>query len=141
MRVLERIRATKPREVVLSILEGERGHLTAKQIFDIAGKIYPGIGFASVYRALRLFEKENIVEVLTLEGRERCFQLKKRRSPVKMHLICTNCNKIKDFSGRDKELKNCIKKFEEILKGKYNFEMSTLDIKIFGKCTECKKEV
>jgi Fe2+ or Zn2+ uptake regulation protein len=136
---MEHFRMTKPREVVLSILSSKREHLTADEIFNIAKKIYPGIGFASVYRSLRLFEKEGIVEVIFVNGRKKRFQLKHRREKVKIHLICTNRGKIMDFSGRNKEVKEFVREIEKVLLEKYSFRLSTLEMQIFGECMDSEE--
>ncbi len=127
------IRSTQPREVVLSVLESSNDHLTAEQIFDTARKIYPGIGFASVYRILKLFEEQGIVETLNVGWRKRCFQLKRQMHPARIHLIHTDCNEIVDFSGQNREFNKTIEKFKETLKEKYGFDTSVLDIRVFGK--------
>ena len=135
----EQFRMTKPREVVLSILGSKREHLTADEIFNIAKRIYPSIGFASVYRTLRLFEKEGIVEAIFVNGRKKHFQLKKRREKIKIHLVCNNCGRIKDFSGRNKEVKEFVGEIKKILIEKYSFKLSTLEMQIFGECKDCKE--
>ncbi len=134
----EQFRMTKPREVVLSILSSRKEHLTADDIYNIAKKIYPTIGFASVYRSLRLFEREGIVEAVFVNGKKKRFQLKKRREKIKIHLICTNCGKIKDFSGRNKEVKGFVDEIKKVLAEKYSFKLSTLEMQIFGECDKCK---
>ncbi len=135
----EQFRMTKPREVVLSVLGSKKEHLTADEIFNISKKIYPSIGFASVYRSLRLFEINGIVETIFVDGRKKHYQLKKRRNTVKMHLICTNCGEIRDFSGRNKEVKKFVGDIKKILKDKYSFKLSTLEMQIFGECEDCNE--
>ncbi|MEA3313016.1 MAG: transcriptional repressor [Caldisericota bacterium] len=139
MKKERRFRSTQPREVVLSVLESSNDHLTAEQIFDTARKIYPGIGFASVYRILKLFEEQGIVETLNVGWGKRCFQLKRQMHPARIHLIHTDCNEIVDFSNQDKEFNKTIEKFKETLKEKYGFNTSVLDIKVFGKYDKQQK--
>ncbi len=133
MKKERRFRSTQPREVVLSVLENSNDHLTAEQIFDTARKIYPGIGFASVYRILKLFEEQGIVETLNVGWGKRCFQLKRQMHPARIHLIHTECNEIVDFSDQDREFNKAIEKFKETLKKKYAFDTSVLDIRVFGR--------
>ncbi len=133
-------RMTKPREVVLSVLSSRKGHLTAEEIFEVAKKLYPSIGFASVYRSLRLFEKNGIVESVSFGSRrKKHYQLKGRRTKAKIHLVCTNCAKIKDFSERNKEVKRFLNEIKEVLYNKYKFKLSSIEMQIFGDCEECKK--
>ncbi len=133
-------RMTKPREVVLAVLRSRKEHLTADQIFEIAKELYPGIGFASVYRSLRLFEKYGLVESVSFGSRrKKHYQLKGRRNKVKIHLVCTNCAKIKDFSERNKEVRRFLNEISDLLYKKYKFKLSSFDMQIFGECEECKK--
>ncbi len=135
-------RKTRPREVVLSVLKGRDGHLTAEQIYDIAREIYPEIGFSSVYRTLKLFEDQGIVEALDIRGMKRRFQLKKQAYPsVQIHLVCTDRNEIMDLPDGDETFDKCIEKFKEVLREKYAFDTSVFDVKIFGRYNQQKKEV
>jgi Fur family ferric uptake transcriptional regulator len=139
MKVKESFRMTKPREVVLSVLNNSSGHLTAEEVFEIARKLYPGIGFASVYRSLKLFEKNGIVESVSITGKKkRRYQLKKKPQIAKIHLVCTNCSDIKDFSEDSKEVQKFLKEIKELLSKKYNFKLSSFEMQIFGKCEDCE---
>lgn len=135
-------RKTRPREVVLSVLKESNEHLTAEQIYDLAKKIYPEIGFSSVYRTLKLFEDQGIVEAINIRGMKRCFQLKKQVYPsARIHLICTDCNKIMDLPDGNETFGRCIEKFKEVLREKYAFDTSVFDVRIFGRYDQKRKEM
>ena len=138
MKVRNTFRMTKPREVVLSVLSNSNKHLTAEEVFEIARKLYPGIGFASVYRSLKLFEKNGIVESVSISGKKKKhYQLTNKPHIAKIHLVCTNCSDIMDFSEDSKEVQKFFKEIRELLKKKYNFELSSFEMQIFGECKNC----
>ena len=139
MKVKNSFRMTKPREVVLAVLNNSKKHLTAEEVFEVARKLYPGIGFASVYRSLKLFEKNGVVESISISGKKKKhYQLKKKPHIAKIHLVCTNCGDIMDFSEDSKEVRKFLKEIKELLKNKYNFSLSSFEMQIFGECGNCK---
>jgi len=139
VKVKNSFRMTKPREVVLAVLNNSNKHLTAEEVFEIARKLYPGIGFASVYRSLKLFEKNGVVESVSISGKKKKhYQLTKKPHVAKIHLVCTNCSNIMDFSEDSKEVQKFLKEIKELLKKKYNFDLSSFEMQIFGECRNCK---
>ena len=139
MKMKNSFRMTKPREVVLSVLSNSNRHLTAEEVFEIARKLYPGIGFASVYRSLKLFEKNGVVESVSITGKKKKhYQLTKKPHIAKIHLVCTNCSDIMDFSEDSKEVQKFLKEIKELLKKKYNFDLSSFEMQIFGECKNCE---
>ena len=135
-------RKTRPREVVLSILKDRDEHLTAEEIYNIAKRIYPEIGFSSVYRTLKLFEEQGIAEAINIRGMKRYFQLKKQACPsARIHLICTDCNEIMDLPDGNETFDRCIEKFKEVLREKYAFDTSVFDVRIFGRYNQKRKEM
>ena len=135
-------RKTRPREVVLSILKDRDEHLTAEEIYNIAKRIYPEIGFSSVYRTLKLFEEQGIAEAINIRGMKRYFQLKKQVNPsARIHLVCTDCNEIMDLPDGNETFDRCIEKFKEVLREKYAFDTSVFDVRIFGRYNQKRKEM
>ena len=141
-KVENKFRKTKPREVILSVLGDSKRYLTAKQVYDVAKGVYPGIGFSSVYRTLKLFKNQGIVEVINVRGMESRFQLKtKRHACSRIRLICMGCEQIGDLPERNDTFDKRIKGFKKILKDGYGFDASVFDIRIFGKYNQQDKEV
>jgi Fur family ferric uptake transcriptional regulator len=56
------LRMTEQRRVIARVLSESIDHPDVETVYQRASKIDPGIGLATVYRTLRLFEEANILE-------------------------------------------------------------------------------
>src|SRR5688572_769353 len=56
------LRMTEQRRVIARVLSESYDHPDVETVYQRASKIDPGIGLATVYRTLRLFEEANILE-------------------------------------------------------------------------------
>ncbi|MGZ5511729.1 MAG: NAD(P)H-dependent oxidoreductase subunit E [Nitrososphaeraceae archaeon] len=69
-------RLTRSRKTILGIIAKTRDDLTAEEIFILAHKKTPGIGIATVYRTIILFEKFNIIEKAHFENNKAKYRIK-----------------------------------------------------------------
>ena len=66
------LRMTAPRRVIASVLDAATDHPDAEALHARAVRIDPRISLATVYRTVKLFEEEGILEKLTFgDGRAR----------------------------------------------------------------------
>ena len=56
------MRLTDQRRVIAQVLSNSDDHPDVETVYQRASEIDPGIGLATVYRTLRLFEESNILE-------------------------------------------------------------------------------
>jgi Fur family transcriptional regulator, ferric uptake regulator len=56
------LRMTEQRRVIAKVLSESLDHPDVETVYQRASEIDPGIGLATVYRTLRLFEEANILE-------------------------------------------------------------------------------
>ncbi len=56
------LRMTEQRRIIARVLSDSVDHPDVETVYQRASKIDPGIGLATVYRTLRLFEEANILE-------------------------------------------------------------------------------
>jgi Fur family ferric uptake transcriptional regulator len=128
-----------PREAVLELLSRSQKHMSAKEIYALLHRSYPGMGLSTVYRTLDLLARMGIVTKLALgDGQSRYEFKSSKKKDHHHHLICANCGKIIDYSEfLDEELR-LIRKTEERLAKKYNFTIQDHNIEFFGLCDKCK---
>lgn len=55
------IKLTKNRKIVAQILSESNDHPSVEEIWSRVSKISPNIGIATIYRALKIFEENNII--------------------------------------------------------------------------------
>ncbi len=141
--VAEGLRFTQARRAILSIFSRNSGHLSAEDIYLIIHRVNPSIGFATVYRTLDTLTRIGILQRLDFgDGRAR-YELVESREKKRQHhhLICLRCGKIIDHQNFTDEEIELIKKTEETLAKRYNFEIKSHIMHFYGLCEECRKEI
>jgi Fur family ferric uptake transcriptional regulator len=124
------LKKTKQRETILRIMFENDNHMTPEELHKAINLISGNkIGIATVYRNLSMLEKEGLVNSMNFGN------LKRYELSIKSHhdhMICTDCGKIIEFD--DKRLK----KLQNNIASKYNFEVAYHIVQLFGICSECK---
>ena len=87
-----RMKSTKPRNAVLSVLGEKDCVLTAEEIYRALVQKGDGVNFSTVYRVLELFaEKRLVTKTFFSDSRSYGFSLK--TAEHMHHLICMKCHK------------------------------------------------
>jgi len=126
-------RLTEPRRAVASALEGREGHFTAAALLADARARQPGIGRATVFRALDLFMDLGIVERIDLANGEHAY-VTCQPHDHHHHVICSNCGRTIDID--DRGIRAITKKVAK--RTGYRIERHRLEL--FGTCPACRKE-
>ena len=127
------LKATKQREEILRVFLRSHGHRNLAQIYAQVAKANPKIGYATVYRTLKLLTRLGFaIERKFADGEA-------RYEPVGEgshhdHLICLDCGKILEFENDALEtLQNGIAKY-------YHFEIFHHRMELYGRCADCSKK-
>ena len=119
------------RDRIVAIFLGQKGHVTADELYDLVRREDPGIGRATVYRTLQWMVTAGIAHKVDFgEGRSR-FE-PSLRHPRHFHLICNQCHRSSEFLSSDIEAI-----LEEVAAAR-NFEPVETVIQVFGICEECR---
>ena len=134
-------RITAPREAILDVLSKSDKHLSAEDIYIKIHTRYPVIGLTTIYRTLDLLTNIGLIFKFDFgDGRAR-YELVKGPKGKRHHhhLICTNCNRIIDYTDFiDEEIRLLEQTEKELLK-KYNFKTANHLIQFYGLCEKCQK--
>lgn len=121
---------TKQRALIQDILRNSKGHLDTDEIYQQARSISPGISLSTVYRNLKMFRKQGLVEQYQF-GNRNFYEASQTRH---YHLICLGCGRIFEFDCPAKEdIKAKI--FKEA-----GFTVTEADVRITGYCPDCQKQ-
>ena len=124
-------RMTGPRLAVAGLVAARDGHFTAADLVADARRRHPGIGRATVFRALDLFASLSLVERVDLPGGDHAYVA---CDPVHHHhAICTGCGRsldVDDFGLTDV--------LGEIGR-RSGFRVTTHRLEIFGLCAACQQ--
>lgn len=119
------------RDLILSLFLRQEGHLSADDLFDIVRREDPGIGRATVYRALQWMVGAGVARKVDFgDGRSR-FE-PSYRHPRHFHLICTTCHRSSEFLSSD------IESFIDEVADARRFAAGQTVLQIFGQCDECR---
>ncbi len=123
---------TPQRRLLLSIMQETGRHLDAKELYRRASERDPNISLATVYRNLRVFEKQGLIDERRL-GQARCYYEMKHLGEHQ-HLVCEACGQVIEFESP------LIRKLVAEVQRKNNFSVTRLELYLEGHCHKCKDE-
>jgi Fur family ferric uptake transcriptional regulator len=121
---------TPQRMMVLEALHEAEEHITAPEIYSRVRLKYPWINKSTVYRALELLKKLDLVTETELGG-DRLFYHHAEKGHHH-HLICQNCQQVIDVN------EDIFASLEDTLRRKYKFQADLRHLAIRGHCLRCK---
>ncbi len=127
------LKHTAQREEILKAFLSEERHFTAEDLYLLLKEKKPAIGFATVYRTLKLLCEANLASEVYLEGSRVRYEHKYRHE-MHEHIVCVNCGKTIEL--KVPEMESLTKKIEK----KYKFKLTEHRLKLFGKCEECRRD-
>jgi Fur family ferric uptake transcriptional regulator len=124
----QRLKHSKPRRDILEVFLASEGHLTAHDLYHQVKERNASIGFATVYRTLRLLADCGLARTMdygdgTLRYEPNRFQ--------HHHIICTACNRTIEFLSP--ELEGLIRKVQQ----DHDFTPQRHAVRILSMCADC----
>ncbi|HEX5826687.1 MAG TPA: Fur family transcriptional regulator [Candidatus Limnocylindrales bacterium] len=123
-------RLTEPRLAVAAMIAEREGHFTAAELVAEARRRHPGLGRATVFRALDLFASLSVVERVDLPAGDHAYVACERTHHH--HAICTGCGRSTDVD--DQGLADVL----TAIGGRSGFRVTTHRLEIFGLCGACQ---
>lgn len=122
---------TEPRRVVAEMVAERDSHFTANELVSEAKRARLGVGRATVFRALELFEELGLVERLDLPNGEHAYVV--CRPSHHHHVVCTSC-------GRSAEVGDLgINSIAGEVQSRTGFAVDSHRIELYGLCPACRK--
>ena len=125
------LRSTEQRRIVTEMFFASDGHLSIEDLLDKVRVEEPRIGYATVYRTLKLLKECGLAF-------ERHFGDGVSRYEVAWedehhdHLICTDCEKIIEFED------NAIEVLQHEVAARHGFTLSRHKLELYGLCPDCQ---
>ena len=128
------IRFSEQRNHIFNIFLNTEKHVTAVELYHHVKKKHPEIGYATVYRALKVICDANLADVTDFGDGVRRFEPKYGLGHHD-HLICMRC-------GLCVEVVNArIEVLQEQLAKEHGFSLKQHKLHLFGICKECGKKI
>jgi Fur family ferric uptake transcriptional regulator len=125
-------RLTEPRRVVASVIDGRDGHFTAAAVLADARVRQPGIGRATVFRALDLFMDLGIVERIDLPTGDHAYVVC-RPDVHHHHVVCSTCGRTVDIDDRG------IRAIAKKVARRTGYRIEHHRVALFGTCPACRR--
>jgi len=122
---------TSQRRLLLSVMRDAEKHLDAKELYRRVSERDPNISLATVYRNLRLFTEQGLINERHL-GQAHCYYEMKRLGEHQ-HLVCEACGQVIEFESP------LIRKLVAEVQRKNNFSVTKVELYLEGHCHKCKE--
>ena len=124
-------RITAPRRAVADLISRRRGHFSAADLETDARARRVGIGRATIFRALDLFEELNVVERLDLPSGEHAYIA--CEPAHHHHVVCSAC-------GRTAEVEDSgLREVTREMGRRTGYKIDTHRLELYGLCPECRR--
>lgn len=134
-----KLRLTSARESILNILSKEKKHLSADELFSLARNVSPGIGLATIYRALEFLSNNGMIKKLDFGTGMSKYELKQETEEgYHQYIVCEICGKVFDHNCLDSQEVEMFKYFAKKVRSKYDFEIDLNRVQFYGVCSKCK---
>ncbi|MCM8778726.1 MAG: transcriptional repressor [Candidatus Omnitrophica bacterium] len=125
------LKHTQQRQVILQIFLSVNRHLTADELYRLVHKEHPSIGYATIYRTLKLLCECGLCRELRFEdGTTRYEHLYGHQHHD--HLICTKCGRFVEVVDLE------IERLQERLAKRYGFYSQRHRMELYGICKRCR---
>ncbi len=127
------LKSTRQREIILDQFLRCDSHLSTEDLYLKLRKKHPGIGYATVYRTLKIFSECGIAEARNFGDGQTRYESTTCEEHHD-HLICKECGVIIEFEDPR------IEQLQEQVAKDHGFTIVNHRLEIFGLCTECQNK-
>lgn len=126
------LKSTTQRDKILKLFIEAGKHLSAEELYGLVKKTYPGIGYATVYRTMKLFAEAGLAQARRFDDG---FTRYEHTTPDAHHdhLICTRCGRIIEFENKR------IEALQQDVARKNRFKVQSHKLELYGLCEGCQK--
>ena len=126
------LKSTRQRDIILDCFVSSERHMSIEELYLKLRTKHPGIGYATVYRTLKLFAEAGIAnEIQFGDGQTRYEHVNEGEHHD--HLVCTHCGDITEFENET------IEKLQDEVAASHGFLIETHKLELYGQCARCRK--
>lgn len=126
------LKSTRQRDVILDFFLSSDYHMSIEELYLKLRAKHPNIGYATVYRTLKLFAESGIArEIQFGDGQTRYEHVAEGEHHD--HLVCTRCGTIVEFKNET------IENLQTEVADTHGFLIETHKLELYGLCARCRK--
>lgn len=126
------LKTSSQRQRILSVFLKSTKHLTADELYHRVKEVSPRVGYATIYRTLKLFSESGLCRELKCEDGVTRYEALYGHAHHD-HLICTKCGKFIEVVHPQ------IEKLQDEIARKEGFLLSRHRLELYGLCRNCQK--
>jgi Fur family ferric uptake transcriptional regulator len=125
------LKSTSQRDIILNSFLSSDRHQTIEELYLNLRAKHPKIGYATVYRTLKLFAEAGIAKEIHFgDGQTRYEHVAEGEHHD--HLVCTRCGAIVEFENET------IEKLQDDVATAHGFLIETHKLELYGICAKCR---
>ncbi|OGW19446.1 MAG: transcriptional repressor [Nitrospirae bacterium GWC1_57_7] len=125
------LKSTHQRDEILGVFVDAGRHVSAEELYERVKKVNARIGFATVYRTLRLLTDAGLAQERRFDDGFTRYEYNASDGHHD-HLICTSCGRIIEFENeRIEQLQSDVARSKD-------FEVRSHKLELYGLCSECR---
>jgi len=125
------MKSTMQRDKICNIFVEAKRHLSAEELYIRVKRSHPGIGYATVYRTLKLLAAAGLAQERRFEDGFTRYEVTNADAHHD-HLICTGCGTIIEFENER------IEALQQDVARKNRFTVLNHKLELYGLCIDCK---
>jgi Fur family ferric uptake transcriptional regulator len=126
-------RSTSQRRLVTDVFFRSGGHLSIEDLLAKVRQQDPRVGYATVYRTLRLLAECELANVRHFGDGVTRYELADEGAHHHDHLICITCKKIIEFED------DAIELLQGRIADRHGFALKSHKHELYGVCPECQQ--
>ncbi|MEM7009175.1 MAG: transcriptional repressor [Thermodesulfobacteriota bacterium] len=130
------LKSTKQRDIIFDeFFNNFMGkHVTIEELYESLKENHPSIGFATVYRTLKLFKESGIASELHFGDGKARYEPVRSETADHHHMVCTQCGSIMEFANM--QIESCLMQIAKL----NEFDVSNHKLEIYGLCSDCREQ-
>lgn len=128
---VKNLKSTSQRDTILNVFVDAGRHLSAEELYARVKKSHPGIGYATVYRTLKLLAEAGLAQERRFEDGFTRYEHASQDAHHD-HLICTRCGAIIEFENES------IEALQHDVARKNRFKVQSHKLELYGLCAGCQ---
>ncbi len=129
----KKLRSTAQRRLIVETFFGGSSHVTIEDLLGEVRAIDRGIGYATVYRTLKLLAECGVASEHRFGDGLSRYELADGDDDHHDHLICTSCGSITEFEEPK------IERLQEAIAHRHGFRVTSHKHEMYGVCATCLK--
>lgn len=125
----KQLKVTPQRLAIYNVLYNSVEHPSAETIYKALEASHPTMSLATVYKTLDTLKKSELIQELNVGEDSFRYDANVDSHP---HMICNKCGQVIDLHT------DSLNKIAEMVQNETDFEIESVNVFFYGKCSDCK---